>query len=92
MPRCPHCSIQHQLDAHDDCPACGDSLGVMCFDCGNHFFAADIVQGVAVLDRQPAPVCEECGDSRKHVAAKERRRELAEGRGDYMRDQQKDMR
>lgn len=89
MMKCPHCSIPHDLEPNDDCPACGDSLGRDCYDCGHFFF--DLVPGVAVpgAGLRAAEVCEDCASSRKRTAAKDKRREIEEGRGDWQRDQQR---
>ncbi len=77
---CPHCSVPHALQPHDDCPACGDGLGQMCRDCGNHFF-------VVVEGKDGHVRCEDCARDWAAFVAKEKRRLDEEGRGDWMRDQ-----
>ena len=79
---CPHCSVPHALQPHEDCPACGDALGKMCHDCANFFMWT-------VLGADGKERCEDCADSWAKFVAKEKRRLDAEGRGDYMRDQQR---
>jgi hypothetical protein len=81
---CGECGHAHSVPLDALCPNCGEEVGVSCRDCGNLFDIGD-------LDHERR--CEEqCAPDWAKFQAQEKRRLIEEGRGDWLRDQQKDAR
>lgn len=79
---CYECGVAQRInEPTDDCPNCGERVGVQCSGCSTWAVSDDLDQ-----DRR----CEDCAASAAYVAKVEKLRADFEAWGDYVRDQMKD--
>lgn len=81
MITCYECGTAQGGAVEDDCVNCGERIGVACRDCVVLF---------AINDLDKDQRCEQCAEDHEHIVEHQRRYDEREGRGDYLRDQQKD--